>query len=178
MGTVLVARAMTRCGAYNPATPIQLPAIPVPGTRAVSLYQGRFPLRGRRAFPRTGESAFPGTGTALYQRWAGTPIAFTSMGHGAGLRAGRGCGMGRGVPPRLRGRPGLRAEVNGLSGDAAAEWAFGGEFFAGTPERFLAWSAGTHVNVKAVEDGRVYAGRSVPNRHRRVSPVSVLAGNV
>ena len=31
------------------------------------------------------------------------------------------------------------------------------------------------MNVKAVQDGRVYARRSVPNRHRRVSPVSVLA---
>ena len=44
-----------------------------------------------------------------------------------------------------------------------------------TVERFLAWAAGTYVNVKAVENGRVYARRSVPNRNRRVSPVSVLA---
>ncbi len=43
---------------------------------------------------------------------------------------------------------------------AAGEWAFGGgEFFAGTVERFLAWAAGTYVNVKAVQDGRVYARR-------------------
>ncbi len=63
-----------------------------------------------------------------------------------------------------------------MPGEAAADWAWGGgEFFTGSVERFLAWAAGTHVNVKAVGDSRVYAGRSVPNRHRRVSPVSVLA---
>ena len=63
-----------------------------------------------------------------------------------------------------------------LPDSVAVDWAFGGgEFFAGTVERFLAWAAGTYVNVKAVGDGRVYARRSVPNRNRRVSPVSVLA---
>ncbi len=60
------------------------------------------------------------------------------------------------------GRP---RHVNGpcMPGDAAGEWAWGGgEFFAGTVERFLAWSAGTYVNVKAVENGRVYARRPEP----------------